>query len=146
MSMKTLFLISLFSGWFLTGLIWTIQIVHYPSFSRVGESAFVQFHQFHTTAISFIVVPLMLVELISSIGLATINPEYRFLIVAAFVLVIWLSTFLLSVPAHNELSGGFVDSAYSKLVLTNWIRTLLWTLKSGFMTYLLINSTEITLK
>ena len=145
MSLKTLFLLSLFSGWFLTGLIWTIQVVHYPSFSRVGEFSFAEFHRFHTSSISLIVIPLMLVELVSSVLLAVMTPEYRFLFVVACVLVIWVSTFILSVPSHNELSAGFVQSAYTKLVQTNWIRTVLWTIKSGFMTYLLINSFETTL-
>ena len=49
MSLKLLLLLNFGFAAFLTGLIWTIQLVHYPSFGLVGKAEFVQFHQAHTT-------------------------------------------------------------------------------------------------
>ncbi len=43
------------------------------------------------------------------------------------LIVIWVSTAALSVPAHDVLTAGFSDGAYRKLVNTNWIRTVAWT-------------------
>jgi hypothetical protein len=43
------------------------------------------------------------------------------------VVAIWLSTALLQVPCHNRLMLAFDRDAIRLLVLTNWIRTLLWT-------------------
>ena len=44
----------------LCGLIWTIQIVHYPLFSAVGNDAFSAYHIEHSRSISLVVVPLYL--------------------------------------------------------------------------------------
>jgi hypothetical protein len=46
------------------------------------------------------------------------------------LVVIWLSTLLLQVPQHNTLGAGFDDAAHRTLVLTNWLRTAAWTLRS----------------
>jgi hypothetical protein len=48
-----------------------------------------------------------------------------------FVLIVWLSTFVLQVPIHNRLKAGKKDSKIRHLVATNWIRTVSWTLKTG---------------
>jgi len=48
----------------------------------------------------------------------------------ALILVIWLSTFLLQVPQHTALGAGFDIVAHRTLVLTNWLRTGAWTLRS----------------
>jgi hypothetical protein len=38
-----------------------------------------------------------------------------------------LVTVTLSVPAHEQLAGGFDAAAHARLVGTNWLRTLAWT-------------------
>ena len=43
--------------WFLVGLIWIIQVVHYPLFARVGEDGFVAYEAAHTRLISLVVGP-----------------------------------------------------------------------------------------
>jgi len=55
----------------LVGLIWTIQVVHYPLFSSVGSSEFVRYEQQHTTRITLLVMPLMLAEVTLAGVLAT---------------------------------------------------------------------------
>ena len=45
------------------------------------------------------------------------------------MIVIWVATIALSVPCHEKLSLGFDASAHRRLVLTNWIRTIAWTLR-----------------
>ena len=46
---------------------------------------------------------------------------------AALVLALWLTTALLSIPAHQRLASGFDSAAHRSLVRANWIRTLAWT-------------------
>lgn len=48
--------------WALVGLIWTIQIVHYPLFEQVGEDSFVTYHARHMWLITWVAGPLMLAE------------------------------------------------------------------------------------
>jgi hypothetical protein len=54
------------------------------------------------------------------------------------VVLIWISTAFFSVPAHSKLESGKDEHAIDRLVSTNWIRTVLWTLKSGLSFYLLL--------
>ena len=44
--------------------------------------------------------------------------------------LIWLSTWRLQVPRHGELAHGFDARAHCRLVDTNWIRTIAWSLRA----------------
>ena len=46
----------------MTGLIWFVQVVHYPLFARVGEEGFHAYEAAHARATSRVVAPLMLGE------------------------------------------------------------------------------------
>ncbi len=133
-----LFILNLFSTIFLTGLIWTIQIVHYPLFTFVGKTEFPEYHMHHSFRISWIVIPVMLMELVSTILLAWMDQSgskfWNFLGVF-FVIVVWLSTFLLSVPEHSILGNGWNQNSIYRLVATNWVRTIAWTLHSFLLLF-----------
>ncbi|RNC84036.1 MAG: hypothetical protein ED557_07870 [Balneola sp.] len=122
----------------MTGLIWTIQLVHYPSFYFVDRERFKEFHIFHSKRISILVVPLMIFELISS-GILWWESSAFSLNSLGFYLVIaiWISTAAFSVPAHNKLSSEMDKKTIRILVNTNWIRTLLWTIKASIGVYFL---------
>ncbi|AUN97355.1 hypothetical protein C0V70_04360 [Bacteriovorax stolpii] len=134
-----LFKIHLATSWFMTGLIWLIQIVHYPLFTKVCEERFKEYHSFHTRNITFIVAPVMLVELASFLGLIFLkNSESLNLVFIGFLFfVIWATTIFLSVPAHERLSAGLDHKACKQLVISNWLRVGAWSLKS---IYLLLQS------
>jgi hypothetical protein len=126
-------LTQIFCCFFLTGLIWVIQLLHYPGFHYV-DVQFLDFHRFHSARISILVIPLMLAELTTAALLAMENPQrYGWNLLG--VVLIWLSTFLLSVPLHNQLAEARNTAWISQLVLTNWPRTILWSLRSGFWIY-----------
>jgi len=128
--MDFLFFLNVISAFLLTGVIWTIQIVHYPSFHYIDKLSFVNFHQFHERRISIIVMPLMILELISSVALY-INDMSNFTFLLNFIIVglIWCSTFFIQVPIHNILSQKKDNMMIEKLVSTNWIRTFLWSMR-----------------
>ena len=128
--MDFLFFLNVISAFILTGVIWTIQTVHYPSFHYIDKLSFVNFHQFHERRISIIVMPLMILELISSVALYFNDmSNHTFLLNLIVVGLIWCSTFFIQVPIHNILSQKKDNMMIEKLVRTNWIRTFLWTLK-----------------
>ena len=102
--------------------IWIIQVLHYPFFQYIDLKQFSQSMVFHQRAISYLVIPLMLLELIVTIYIA----NYYVLTV---VLGIWLSTFLIQVPLHKKLLQKKDLLIIAKLTKSNWIRTILWTLK-----------------
>jgi Na+/H+-dicarboxylate symporter len=125
-------LLNQISSLVLVGLIWTIQIVHYPLFAKVGEQNFFEYHSIHSNLISILVIPLMFFELGSSIYLASETKSIKQILGLVFVLVVWASTFFIQVPIHNELNKKFDLELIEKLVNTNWIRTFFWTAK-GFL-------------
>ncbi len=126
------FLIHLLATFFMTGVIWIIQSVHYPSFQYVSSENFFKFTQFHQMAMTWIVGPMMLVELITGLYLWSQNPlNIYWFILSSLILLIWLSTFFLSVPLHETLvSQGYDLKVIQKLIFTNWPRTISWSLRS----------------
>ena len=113
----------------LVGLIWTIQIVHYPLFSRVAETGFVRYQEAHMRAIGPLVGPLMLVEALVALGLVIMRPDALSVAGLALLVVIWASTAFIQVPCHRVLTERFDDHAHRRLVSSNWIRTVAWTLR-----------------
>ncbi len=135
--MSFVFLFNLVLSFIAVGLIWTIQLVHYPSMRYIPKDKFPEYHNFHSTRISILAMPLMLAELVTSIMLwyQNLNNAIQtvFLINLIIVVLIWLSTFLIQVPLHNALSKEKNTEKLSKLILSNWIRTLLWSTRSFLM-------------
>ena len=133
--MMMLLLMQLISCAFLVGLIWTIQILHYPAFALIKEENFLKFHSSHSTSITYIVGPMMILELITACGLIyKSSNEILFQVNLLLLILIWACTGLLSVPIHNRLSKSPSLTEIKKLVLTNWPRTLLWSLRLIILT------------
>ena len=135
--MSFIFLLNLVLSFIAVGLIWTIQLVHYPSMKFIPKERFVEYHNFHSMRISILAMPLMLAELVTSLMLFYQNfnnaIQTIFLSNLIIVVLIWLSTFLIQVPLHNALSKEKNTKKLSKLICTNWIRTILWTCRSALM-------------
>ena len=120
----------------MTGVIWVIQIVHYPSFHFIEKELYTAFQKFHMNKISIIVIPIMLAELITGMMLfLDKSSKSPFLIISFVILVlIWLITGVFFSKAHNELMTGYQELVVNQLVVMNWIRTLLWTLRLLLLT------------
>jgi hypothetical protein len=119
-----------FSCLFMTGLIWLVQIVHYPAFAYTDEARFSLFHGFHSRRITWIVFPVMTLELVTAAVLVFRHRDLFWTLNGAGVALLWASTAFLSVPLHNRLAAGTSTQVIEKLVLTNWPRTLLWTIRA----------------
>ena len=128
--MKLILLIHIFATLFMTGLIWFVQVVHYPLFANVGDEQFKTYEELHQRLTTWVVGPAMLVEIATAVLLLKNPPAESDTLVwigLGLVVVIWLTTALLSVPAHNSLTAEYTTAAYHRLVSTNWIRTAAWT-------------------
>lgn len=127
--------------WFLVGLIWIVQLVHYPLFARVGSAEFASYEAAHANLITLVVGPLMLLELLTAVAILTLWPSSLPGWVAwlglALVGLIWLTTMLVSVPLHAKLAAGFDAQTHALLVATNWIRTLAWTARGLLLAWVL---------
>lgn len=119
---------------FLTGLIWFVQIVHYPMFRRLGvenSGLAAKEHQKNTTKI---VGPAMLLELTTAL-LLLFKVKSRLALANLLLLsVTWFSTVLIQVPLHRRLSRKFGPETIERLVRTNWLRTATWSIRTILLT------------
>jgi len=135
-----------FSTAAMTGLIWLIQVVQYPLMGSVGTEQFVSYEQQHCNRITPVVMPLMTVELLTALWLAwkpIPGSSGTLWLAAAAVLGIWASTFFIQVPLHDRLCVAFDAELHRRLVLSNWIRTVLWTFRSVLMFRLLLQAMQL---
>ncbi len=141
MSAAMLLVANAAATWFLTGLIWVIQVVHYPLFSYADRATYPDFAAAHSRLITLVVGPAMLVELVTAVWLVVDRPEVLSARMAwaglALVGVIWASTAVLQVPMHNQLASGYDVRAHGWLVTSNWIRTAAWTARAVAMVVVL---------
>jgi hypothetical protein len=147
MNLYFIFKTQLFTTIYMTGVIWFIQVIHYPLFKLVGNDNWKAYHSRHVQLTTIVIAGPMLIELISLGLLFYLKPIYwnnfSMIISAILILLIWVTTFFISVPIHNQLAIGFNEKSVKILVQTNWIRTISWSLKSiiiiNFMNYLQSN-------
>jgi hypothetical protein len=127
----TLLLIHATATWFMVGLIWTIQLVHYPLFARVGDDEFAGYENEHTRRMGRLLVIPAGVEVVTGAALVWGRPaevELPVVMIAgALLAVAWIVTALVQVPLHSRLERGYSAAVAARLVSTNWLRTGLWT-------------------
>jgi len=84
-----------------------------------------------------VVGPPMLVEAVTA-GLLLIDPpryakRWQLFAGVTLIAVLWASTALIQVPCHESLSHQFDRAVAERLVASNWLRTVAWTLRSVLM-------------
>ena len=132
--MEFLFYIALyFCNIFMIGVSIATQFVTYPSFKFIHFKEFSKFHKGYTKKMLFTVGPIMSIEFLSTVVLLYINANLHFFIQFGLVSLIWILTFFLIVPIHNELENQFNNKLNKKLIKFNGIRTLLWIIKIIFL-------------
>jgi hypothetical protein len=115
----------------LVGIIWTVQVVHYPLMALVGEDHFVTYERAHAPRMAAVVMLPWTVQGLTTAGLLLARPASvpAGLIAAAALAaaVPVLVTVVASVPSHRRLGDGFDPGVHRHLVRTNWLRTAAWT-------------------
>ncbi|MCC5828716.1 MAG: hypothetical protein JJU36_04650 [Phycisphaeraceae bacterium] len=123
----------------LTGLIWFVQIVHYPLFVRIGPG-FAEYHRWHVRRTTWVVGVLMPMEAVGAAALLILARDQteRGVAIAGLglLVLIWLSTGLLQVPDHNRLAQRYEPQVARRLVWTNWLRVLAWTARLFLLAWL----------
>ncbi|MBA2753246.1 MAG: hypothetical protein H0U40_02125 [Chloroflexia bacterium] len=132
--MTTVLLVNLAATLFMTGLIWFVQVVHYPLFAHVGDPGFSAYAAVHSARTTRVVAPPMIVESLTAVALA-LSPPPEIPAPWAWagvglVAIIWVSTALLQVPRHRAFAAGFDGDAWRALVWSNWLRTVTWTARA----------------
>lgn len=127
---RVVYLVHLGATLCMVGIIWFVQVSHYPGMANIGESHFVEFERRNIELTRQVVGPLMLAEGITAVLLLWLRPKsipvWAFVAGLILLLVAGLSTALIQVPCHQRLAERFDASVHAHLVETNWIRTLAW--------------------
>ena len=138
---QLLFLTQVLATLAMLGLIWFVQVVHYPLFLTIPEPGFMSYETSHATRTGWIAAPLMAVELLSALLLLV--PHLRPVFVShrtaqlgmVLVVLLWLSTGLIQVPLHNQLHQRYDRAVIQRLITSNWLRTALWTARAALMLF-----------
>jgi len=123
---------------FMTGLIWFVQVVHYPLFSRVGAAGFAAYEQMNTRRTGWVVGGPMLLELGLTCWIVWLRGDWLAWSGLGLLAVIWLSTAVWLIPLHFLLETGYDASVQRILLRSNWIRTVAWSLRGGIALGLLM--------
>jgi hypothetical protein len=120
---------------YMTGLIWFVQLSHYPLIARVGAAELPTWQAENLQRTTWAVGPPMLLELATTVVLVVWRPEGVSATLAwlgaGLLAAIWLSTAVLQVPFHQAILDGDTESAVARLVRSNWLRTALWSARGA---------------
>ena len=128
--------LQLASTWAMVGLIWFVQVVHYPLFEAVGESEFPRYSESHSRLTTWVVLPLMSIELATAFLLWRSHSGLLESLGLGLVMLLWLSTLVFLAPLHGRLARGFDPARWRLLVKGNWARTWLWSLRGALVFFL----------
>lgn len=128
MSAEPILILHAAATWAMVGLIWFVQLVHYPLFAAVGVEGFAAYEAQHTRRTTWVVAALMPVEVGTALVLTATGAVASLLAWtgAALVVAIWFVTLVVQVPQHRTLGTGFHAATWRALVRGNWIRTAAW--------------------
>lgn len=134
--MEVVFIIHIIASLFMAGICWFVQIVHYPLFLAIELKDFPKYERKNFVT-AFITVPTMVIEMATGLYLLYHNINLMHFLNIGFLGLIALSTVIFQVPIHLKLSKNATTKLINKLVLTNWIRTISWTIRVVILAMLL---------
>ncbi|MCH9720431.1 MAG: hypothetical protein K0U67_00070 [Actinomycetia bacterium] len=124
------------------GVIWIVQIVHYPLMRFISGQQFARFESEHRTRISRVVGPLMAVEGVCVLAFFFAPPAglpwwLPWAGAGAEAIAIGTTVFV-SAPLHGRLDAHFDPATLDRLIATNWIRTAAWTGRAALAIAILV--------
>lgn len=136
-----IFLAHLAATWTMVGLIWFVQVVHYPLFAWVGDDSAASYAVEHQRRTALVVGAPMAVEGVTALwlladppgGLGRLWPFVGCVLLA----VVHASTVLLQVPQHAALAQARDSQRERRLVATNWVRTVAWSARGAVVLVML---------
>lgn len=131
-----------FASAFMCGLIWFVQLVHYPLFGRLPVDTAPAYCGEHRRITPRCVVPPMLLEGVTA-GLLAASPPATIgrgpaILGLLLVAAAWLSTAAVQMPLHARLGREpAAADLVPRLVRSNWLRTALWTARAAVALWML---------
>jgi len=126
---------------FMTGVIWIVQLVHYPLFALVGLATFGAYETSNIARTAALVGPVMILEAATGLLLLRRPPAgvtvFRLRLGLALLAAAWVSTALFQFPAHQALRESFQGDVLTRLIVSNWVRTAAWTARGALVLVML---------
>jgi hypothetical protein len=132
------FIITLAFTLYMSGMIWSMQILEYPLFALVGPKEFPAYHQRHNRGLPFLVILPSIAAFVSAVVLIFTRsarlPLWTTIVVAVLDLFVIIATVAREAPLHGQLDReGYSPTVIRQLVQGNWVRTVLWTVNAIFL-------------
>src|SRR5262252_8538433 len=97
-------LVTLAFSLYMTGMIWSMQVLEYPLFALVGPKEFLSYHRRHNRALPFLVIVPSLVAFVSALALIFSRPArlplWATIVIAGLDLIVIIVTALREAPLH----------------------------------------------
>jgi hypothetical protein len=126
---------------YLTGLIWFVQVVHYPLLDEVRPAELPELEVRHQRRAGLVVGLPMVLELITAVAALRWRPPDLPAVWAwagvTVLGVIWSSTAFVQVPLHDALERAHDAGRIRLLVASNWVRTIGWTVRTVLVAWAL---------
>jgi hypothetical protein len=108
-------------------LIWMVQLLIYPGFKYFEREQLIIWHAKYTRNMTFIVMPLMLIQLLLHSYTTYMGFNLIQLLTLVLVILSWILTFTIFVPLHQKISNNrFEKQDLLHLDSFNWWRTTIW--------------------
>ena len=132
------FMLTLGLTLYMSGMIWSMQILEYPLFALVGPKEFPAYHRRHNRGLPFLVILPSIAAFASAAVVIFTRPArlplWASRVVAVLDLCIIIATVVREAPLHAQLDReGSQAPLIRQLVQGNWIRTVLWTANALFL-------------
>lgn len=138
---RALLLVQAAATAFMTGLVWFVQVVHYPLLHAVPAGELPAYEAAHQRRTGWVVGPAMLLELVTTVAALRWRPPElpaTWAWAGATLLgAIWASTAFVQVPLHEALARAHDEARIRTLVASNWIRTACWTARAALLAWAL---------
>ncbi|MBW3601043.1 MAG: hypothetical protein KY475_27720 [Planctomycetes bacterium] len=121
---------------------WFVQIAYYPNLACIGGPDFVRYQREHVRRVTAVAWTMLLLELLTALALpafaapAAVRTALGLNLI--LLLVIWRSTWFVQVPLHKILEQGFQADTHRRLVSTNWLRTICYSLRGALLIALMV--------
>ena len=140
--MNQVLVVQVAATWFMVGMIWMVQVVHYPLFRAIPASSFSSYEAAHTAAIGRLLILPAGTEVVSAAALVWFRPDavplWMVMLSGALLAAIWVATALVQAPLHRRLLNGYDRATVDRLVRSNWFRTGAWTLRGVLVAAMLL--------
>lgn len=115
---------------YMAGVIWVVQVVHYPLMAQVPEPQWPAYEAAHRTRITVVVLVPMVAQLVVGALLVADPPkdETGLAVVSlALAATNFAATAAIFGPLHERMSQRHDPALVQRLVTLNWGRTAAWT-------------------